>query len=240
MNKSFDFKNLRVLNTRPKHLAGATSKVIHDAGGISIEFPLLNIESTDSTWINTLPSLEKIQHAIFISPNAVTYFFNQYSKKKWPHTITTYALGPGTKNALKTHNILTTICPTKADSEHLLMLDTLQSIQHQNILLIKGKNGRTLIQDTLSTRAANVIAIDVYQRTLPKLNPTYMHALWHEDAVDIILITSETALRHLFILFGEKATPWLCSKPCLVMSTRLAKAAEAQGFKTIIKGLFLS
>ncbi|MDF1647025.1 MAG: uroporphyrinogen-III synthase [Legionellaceae bacterium] len=234
MNKHFNFKDLRVLNTRPQHLAKATSQVITKAGGFAVECPMLAIKSTQPNWVNTLPALNNIQHAIFTSPNAVTYFFKHYPSIKWPKTIKTYALGRGTQNALKNQGIFNPLLPKQADSEHLLLLDSLQAVAHENILLIKGKNGRTLIRETLVQRAANVQAIDVYQRVLPNISFANTQSLWHEDAVDIILITSETALQHLFILFGEQATSWLCGKPCLVISERLAIAARKKGFKTVI------
>ncbi len=234
MNKPFDFKNLRVLNTRPKNQATTTSQNILRAGGIPIELPLLEIKATDASWTHSLPKLETIQHAIFISPNAVTYFFEQLTSTHWPKTITTYALGMGTQRTLEKHHIINPVVPKIADSEHLLMLESLQEVTHQSILLIKGEAGRTLIFDTLSRRNATITPIEVYQRCLPQYNQTNVNALFHEDAVDIILITSETALRHLFILFDEKAKDWLCTKPCLVISERLAKTARNLGFKTVI------
>jgi uroporphyrinogen-III synthase len=227
-------KNLRILNTRPEYLAHTTSNQIKQAGNIPIIFPLLEIKAIEPNWIQNLPVLHSIQHAIFISPSAVTYFFKQLSKNNWPSTITTYALGRGTDAALKQHNIHP-ILPTESDSEHLLMLRQLQNTQQQHILLIKGNDGRTLIQDTLIKRGAHITPIAVYQRTCPKPNPSYAKTLWHEDAVDIILITSETALEHLFILFDNQAADWLRSKTCWVISDRLAQAAQKRGFKHIIK-----
>ncbi len=228
--------HLRVLNTRPEPLAKATSDRIRNAGGIAVELPLIKIQPTDTCWINKLPILNNIQHAIFISPNAVTCFFNALPSNK--HTqfkqITSYALGQGTQKALKQHAILNPRLPAHPDSEHLLMLDNLQAIQGQNILLIKGKGGRKRIQETLVHRGAYITAIDVYQRILPQYKPSDIQSLWHEDAVDIILITSKTALQHLLSLFEGEATSWLYRKPCLVISERLAKAAYQCGFKTVI------
>ena len=236
MSKHFDFKQLRVLNTRPESLAKTTSDRIHSAGGIAVELPLIKIQPTDTCWINKLPTCDNIQHVIFISPNAVTCFFSALPNHK--HTpfkhIPSYALGQGTQKALKQHAIFDSRLPTHPDSEHLLMLDNLQSIQAQHILLIKGQGGRTRIQETLIHRGAYITAIDVYQRILPQYKPSDIQSLWHEDAVDIILITSETALHHLFSLFEGEATSWLCRKPCLVMSERLAKAAYQCGFQTVI------
>ncbi|MDX2347173.1 MAG: uroporphyrinogen-III synthase [Legionella sp.] len=238
MHKKLMLKNLRVLNTRPEHLAKITSNQITKAGGTSIAFPLLNIEASEPHWIHKLPALNTIQHAIFISPNAVTYFFKHIASNSWPNTIQIYAQGHGTKLALEAQHIFNAMLPEKSDSEHLLKLKALQTVSDQTILLIKGNEGRTLIQETLIKRHANLIPIEVYQRTLPTLNLVHAKSLWYEDAVDIILITSETALKHLFVLFDfdfdNKAAAWLRSKPCWVISERLAKAAKKQGFTHII------
>lgn len=225
--------NLRVLNTRPVHLAKATSEKITAAGGVPIELPLLTIKPTRAHWIKKLPALNTIQHIIFISPNAVTYFFKAYSSDTWPEHLKCYALGTGTQSALEKHHLLNPTLPTHPDSEHLLALDALQAIQKQNILLIKGKNGRDLIEHTLIKRGANVTPIAVYERICPAPNPADLASLWHQDAVDIILITSETALRNLFRLFDTAAHAWLRTKTCLVISARLAKLAHHAGFKQI-------
>ena len=234
MHKHLNFKNVRVLNTRPEHQAQTTSEKILLAGGHVITFPLLTIKNTTPHWINNLPALETIQHAIFISPNAVHYFFNHISTNNWPTSIISYAIGHGTHIALQAQGILNAILPQAADSEHLLLRAELQAVQQQNILLIKGNHGRTLLQNTLIKRGANLIPLAVYQRALPKPSPAYTQSLWHEDAVDIILITSETALKHLFILFDDEAAAWLRSKTCWVISPRLGKIARKNGFKQII------
>jgi uroporphyrinogen-III synthase len=234
MNRHFNLNNLnnlRVLNTRPVHLAKATSDKITEAGGIPIELPLITIKATPSDWIQTCPALSTMQHMIFISPNAVHYFFKTSPSHPWPRHLKYYALGTGTQAALQKQNRLNAILPTHPDSEHLLMLDDLQTIQDQNILLIKGTGGRKLIENTLTRRGAHIIPIEVYQRALPTPNPANLESLWHEDAVDIILITSETALQHLFALFNQAAHAWLRTKPCLVISERLANIAHNAGFK---------
>lgn len=234
MNDELNLKNMRVLNTRPAHQAQATSERIISAGGYPIELPLLAIKKTDTHWLKDMPALETVQHAIFVSPNAVSYFFKANPCNTWPKSIKTYAIGQGTYHALQTHHVSSAILPDASDSEHLLMLPELQEVKQQTILLIKGEAGRTLIQDALLARQALVIPLEVYQRVLPSLNQANMDSLWHEDAVDIILITSKTALQHLFMLFSEKARPWICSKTCLVLSNRLARAAYDEGFKNVI------
>lgn len=235
-------EKLRVLNTRPKQQASSLAEAIEDAGGISINLPLLEIKPTEIIWkknLDKLNNLDNIHTAIFTSPNAVHTFFSNISSQIWPHEIKLFAIGKGTAKALIQHGLPTPTCPKQPDSEHLLQLDALDTIQIQNkkIVLIKGQGGRTLINTTLTARGANVSILEVYQRSLPHHNKKRLQTLWHEDAVEIILITSETALTHLFKLFepfGEHAHAWLCSKPYIVISERLRKAAFERGIQTVI------
>jgi uroporphyrinogen-III synthase len=236
MPKTSSLNGIRVLNTRARHQAHALSEAITGAGGIPIELPLLSIKPTDPSWQQTLPELIHVDVAIFVSPNAVHAFFKHISPAVWPASIKIFALGQGTHNALKTYGITPYASPKQADSEHLLMLIQLDLKKYpaQTCLLIKGVGGRVYLQHELTKQGITVYQFDVYQRTLPTPDDNLITSLWYEDAVDIILITSETALKHLFILFDEDKKPWLCNKTCLVISKRLEQAARAKGIKNII------
>lgn len=227
-----NLNHLRVLNTRPEQQASSLTQAIEEAGGISIHLPLLEIKP-----IQTQKNLHhNIHAAIFTSPNAVHCFFANLSPQNWPHEIQLFAIGQGTHQALMHYGVSSATCPKQPNSEHLLMLDALQHVQIQNkkILLIKGQGGRTLIQNALIARGAEVDICEVYRRVLPHHPKKRIEALWHEDAVDIILITSETALVHLFELFAKQAHAWLCSKPYVVISERLRQAAHKRGIQTVI------
>ncbi|MDP3704397.1 MAG: uroporphyrinogen-III synthase [Legionellaceae bacterium] len=212
------------------------SESIRQAGGVSIELPTLAIEPTPTTWLTQCPSLSSVQQAIFVSPNAVRYFYMELyqSKIHWPSNIQVTAIGQGTAQALKSLGITINHGPSIPDSEHVLALSSLQDIAQQTILLIKGQGGRELISTTLRSRGADLQPIMVYRRTLPEKNEEYTYSLWHDDAVDIILVTSQQAMQNLFVLFGELARTWITTKPCLVISQRLAEAASAFGIQTVI------
>lgn len=228
---------LRVLNTRPLHQAAALDQSIRDAGGISINFPALTIRATAIDWLTDMPSLNTIDQAIFISANAVTYFFDalHQSNITWPARIRVIAVGNATAMALSARGIPTHHSPPIADSEHLLKLNTLNEIREQCILLIKGVGGRSLIAETILSRGASLISLSVYRRDLPDLKQEYINAVWQDDAVDIILFTSMTAMHHFFNLFSDQGKAWIRTKPCLVISGRLAKEASILGIQTIIR-----
>lgn len=237
MNKT-PLDGLRVLNTRPREQAQALSQAIKAAGGIAIECPALAIQASDKAWLHSLPDLATMDIAIFISANAVHHYFNPFKQKQysWPLSICVISVGRATARVLSKYGIKVDQLPPQAStSENLLMLPNLQEIQEKNILLVKGEEGRTLIAQTLRKRGAHLHILEVYKRTIPFHDPHTLCSLWQDDAVDIILFTSQQAMHNIFQLFGESAQPWLCKKPCLVISERLAKAASTLGMHTVIQ-----
>lgn len=234
MNTSL--QGLRILNTRPQEQAKPLSQAIQAADGISIELPTLSIQPTDD-WLHLLPDLKTVYKAIFISANAVKHCLMQLKQSHihWPPTIEVIAIGQGSAKLLKQLNIPVHTIPPLPDSEHLLALPTLQQPQAQKILLFKGKGGRPLIEESLVQRGAHLITLSVYQRTLPKINTEFIKSIWRNNLVDIILLTSEQSMHHLFQLFPEDAHYWLRNKTCLVISERLAQSAFTRGIKHIIR-----
>ena len=235
MNNNNKLQRLRIVNTRPLEQGQILSKAITEAGGISIDFPVLAIEPTGDDWLTELPNLNTVLHAIFISANAVEFFYTKLKQHglRWPTTIQTTAIGKASAAALAKWGISVDHVPSSADSEHLLQLDALQAVEGQSILLIKGEGGRPEIINTLLVRGATLVSLDVYRRVLPS-TPQKTHSLWHDNAVDIILFTSQQAIHNLFVLLGKDAHPWICQTPCLVISERLAKEASRMGMQTII------
>ncbi|MCL9685797.1 uroporphyrinogen-III synthase [Legionella maioricensis] len=227
---------LRVLNTRPQNQAQALSKSITDAGGIAIECPTIEIRATSNSWLGSLPPLSDVNQAIFVSANAVHHCFSQLKSNNihWPTQIKVIAIGHGTAKALHELHIQVNDIPEAPNSEHLLILNTLQEITNQTVLLFKGEGGRELIEEGLLQRGAKLITLDVYKRVLPQIRHQFINSLWRDDLVDIILLTSEQSIRNLFKMFNKEAHYWLQEKPCLVISDRLGKAASLSGMKKII------
>lgn len=227
---------MRVLNTRPAHQAEALNEMIRTADCVPIALPTLAIQALSTDWLTTLPPLHTIQKAIFVSANAVHYFFKglQIQRLIWPSTIQTFAIGSGTAAALAQQAIQNIQSPDIADSEHVLALPSLKNIQQESILLISGEKGRPLLGASLRQRAAIVHHVSVYKRTLPKKNLPFTHTLWQDNALDIILMLSHEAIDNLFVLFEEGARAWLQSKPWIVISPRLVEIAHSYHVTTVI------
>ena len=226
---------LRILNTRPKKQGQALSHLIHQLGGIAYDVPTLEIKESNTDWIEALPNLTSVDYAIFISANAVEYCFKALHKNKyaWPQQIKVIPIGQATAKILQQYQIKIDNIPLVSDSEHLLSLMSFYPLQHKKVLLFKGEGGRTLIEEGLKKEQVSLSIFNVYQRTMPFIDTQYINSLWQNDAVDIILLTSEQSIHNLFKLFGPEAHTWLQSKPCLVLSERLAQTASLLGMKTI-------
>lgn len=198
--------------------------------------PTLIIEALPDNWLQQLPPLTTVNTAIFVSTNAVHYFFTglQAHGVTWPKSIIVIAIGETTANAIKQYHQGPLYQPLIADSEHLLQLDVVQNVSNQTVLLITGRNSRPLIAETLGHKGASVYNIPVYQRLPPEKNLDFTYALWQDDAIDVVLLLSQEATANLLTLFAEEAKAWMFSKPCVVISPRLAKAAHAAGFQTVI------
>lgn len=244
-NLEINLHGLRILNTRPLHQASSLSQLIEAANGKVLSCPALEIIPTPPTWVETLPLLAQFNYVIFTSTNAVNYFFAGFNSFNWPKLMCTTAIGKATALALENYNIHVDFIPSIATSEQLLMLKPFQECSGKNVLLVKGKGGRDVISTQLNARNAQITELAVYQRILPKLNSQQLKRWWREDALDIILITSNEAMQNLFLLFEKISHEWLKQKTWVVISERLMDEAKALGIKhvklcnheTIIKSL---
>ncbi len=235
MKNNLPLAGLRILNTRPLEQGKALTLSIEKAGGIAVTCPALAIVPTSDKWVNFLPDLTTVDKAIFISTNAVNLCFQALKKHhiSWPQTLQGIAIGQATAKPLIKWGASIHFVPEIATSEQLLASTPMLNVSNQLVLLFKGEGGRPLIKETLVERGACLQEVNVYRRTTPPFKKQFFQSLWQDDSIDIILFTSEQALETIFALFGKEAQPWLCSKPCVVISERLAKAAANRGINII-------
>lgn len=95
-----------------------------------------------------------------------------------------------------------------------------------------------MIADKLLANGAILTQLEVYKRTLPKIDKLLVKSIWQDDAVDIILFTSKQAMLNTFAIFGDHAKNWLQNKTCLVISARLAAEAQKLGIKQVIQASY--
>jgi uroporphyrinogen-III synthase len=233
-----NLQHVCVLNTRPLFGDGQLklNQQIQQLGGTVFSLPLQRIEAiADEAWINQLPPLNQVQQAIFVSRPASFFFFKalQHHQIEWPNTIQSIAIGSATAKALQQQGISAHYLATHANSEQLMRLPCFEHCDNQTILCIKGPHGRTFIRDELIIKNVHAIEINVYQSFVIDYSEQQLKFLWEDDKVNVVLITSEQALNHLWSILPFKGKKWLREKKCLVFSSRIAEIAKRLSLQKI-------
>ena len=228
---------MRVLVTRPAHQAENLCRLITEYGGIAVRFPTLAIVDCDDLLAiqKTLSNLEAFDGLIFISANAVNFALKANGGKIGQlKTRQIAAIGKATANALAMAGLCVDLLPeNNYNSEALLALPEMQQIQGQQLLIVRGVDGREELANTLRDRGADVHYLNVYKRIIPSINNADIIASLEQNKLDVITATSGETLHNLLIMLGVAHHQQLFTLPLVVVSDRIKQIAVELGFKRI-------
>jgi len=228
---------MRVLVTRPAHQAENLCRLITEYGGIAVRFPTLAIVDCDDLLAiqKTLSNLEAFDGLIFISANAVNFALKANSGKiARLKTRPIVAIGKATANALAMAGLCVDLLPeNNYNSEALLALPEMQQIQGQQLLIVRGVDGREELANTLRDRGADVHYLNVYKRIIPSINNADIIASLEQNKLDVITATSGETLHNLLIMLDVAYHQQLFTLPLVVVSDRIKQIAVELGFKRI-------
>lgn len=248
---------IQILVTRPVQQAQPLCDMLNAYGGQAILFPVIKIEaiSLSKKMMNIIEDIDKIDLAVFISPNAVQYGVAQLlAHGKIPDKLKLVTIGKASaQKMLQVLGRAPDIYPTEQyNSEALLALDDLQyqQVNNKKVLIFRGCGGRELLAQSLIQRGAEVFYAEVYQRVKPELEQQSLEAVWGKTSrrPDIITITSNEALSNLVSMLGEAINgadgeklsnnnyylESLWQVPLVVISEKMRIKAQTLGFKNAI------
>jgi len=228
-----DLSGVTVLVTRPRHQAENLCALIEQAGGEAVRFPTIEIRETDNpdALNKHIDALPKTDIVIFVSPNAAQHGVQAINRHLGaiPSHIRIIAMGEGTARQLKSSAIAAHVVPGgRAESEVLLNNPILADVSGKTIVIFRGDGGRPLLGDTLRERGAQVDYAVCYQRAQPEIDPKPLQQRGSKGEIDIIILTSVTALENLLAMLGP--CDWIKSAPSVVFSQRIADACHQAGF----------
>ena len=226
---------LNVLVTRPGDRGLELCDIIENSGAVTTYFPTANIHEVkvDSKTKRTLRSLDSIHWVIFVSRNAVTYGVEQLPKKLL-ETANIAAIGISTAEAIEKHGFNVSLCPESSfTTEAFLEEPLMEDVGNNNIVIVTGQGGRKLLQEELEERGAGCYRIEVYRRELPIKAAQEVAVKVENNAVDVLVVTSEELLENLLRLL-QKVNTKLKSVPLVVSSDRLKVKAKAMGFTNTV------
>lgn len=233
MDSSLPLAGLNIVITRPRDQAVELARRIERLGARPLLFPLLEIEAVHDEKLlhEQLSRLKHAHLAIFISPNAVRYGMTAIiAAGGVPASLRIAAVGQASAQALRELGVAGVIAPTERfDSESLLALAELQTVDGRNVMIFRGDGGRELLGDTLKARGAQVEYVTCYLRSKPQMNAGEMLAA----APSAITVTSSEALSHLWEMLKEAHRTRLAAIPLFVPHERIATAARQQGWQHV-------
>nr|WP_284700384.1 uroporphyrinogen-III synthase [Opacimonas viscosa] len=238
----YDGVFVSIVILRPTHKIKASQQAFSHAGLTAVGVALQTLLPADDIgYIVQSANIGQAKHIIFTSQRAACLSLPFIPEL--PSQTYLYAVGPSTFETIaqwtnqhpfwcNNHQIMLPDV-RHFTSEGLLALAPLQkarlcSENPENIVIVKGLNGRSTLHETLLERGANVIECAVYSReNLPVPEATHS---WVMADIKTMVTTSSEQLQQAFKVFPKA---WLISLQWVVVSERTALAAKQLGITKI-------
>lgn len=172
-----------------------------------------------------LINIHEYQAVFFVSTNAVRYALTILDAywPQWPVGVAWLAVGDATAKALQQAGFQPQWPESGFNSEAALQMPSLQQMDEQKVLILRGETGRELFTDTLRARGATVERIPLYRR---RCNPLLA---WPEPAPDAVMVTSVESWHCI----QQCATDALHESLIIAGSERIAEAIKTMGYQHI-------
>jgi uroporphyrinogen-III synthase len=216
----------RILITRPRGQQARFLSSCLSLGVDAVHWPCIIIDAVHDN--NVAAKLSNITQAVlFTSTNAV-HRAHQIRPFPWPDA-QVYAIGAASARALaelKQSVVAAPRAPYNSESTLALLLET----DLTSLLIIKGRGGRTLIQDTLVNHGWKVTSLDVYQRRSPSFDEADAQSIFGSGMFDLVSIGSDEVLMNLMNL-TQAWHDQLLETQLIVNSQRCVALATEFGFR---------
>ena len=229
-----DLTRVTVLVTRAPHQADPLCGLIEQGNGIAVRFPVTAICEVKnlSKLESAMAHVRQADKAIFVSPNAVEFGL----KVLKTHAIhiapqaEILAVGPGTANRLREQGLVVSGIPLdQFNSDGLLRLPQLVQVNGQKVVVFRGEGGRERLHDRLVALGASVDYVECYRRTLPEQIDAHAMAMWRKGEIDVVTLTSNTAVDHLLKLLSPSDHDLLKKAVIATVSTRIEQYCRQLG-----------
>ena len=223
------FAGLGILVTRPARQAAGLAAKIAALGGRPVIFPAIAIlpPADPAALARVHGALAAYDFAFFVSTNAVE--FGAPDPQRWPATLTAFAPGPGTAEALAAVGIPDARVPaTSFDSAGLLALPELADVRGRRAIVFRGDGGREELAEALRARGAAVDYVACYRRARPT-GAAGLAEAFAGHRVQAVTITSGEGLDNLWALADDATRAAWRGVPTFVPHPRIAARARELG-----------
>lgn len=222
-----------VISLRPQGEHGALRRAaaVHGARVLALSPWRLRWHDDDATR-ESLRTALAASRVVFTSPVAVRAAAALQELRSQPgqHWV---AVGSGTARALRRAGVVSVQSPARMDSEGLLGLPALQTLDGTTVALVTAPQGRDVLATQLCARGAKLHRADVYTRVPVPLSPRAWQRLRALDAPAALSLSSGAALQQLLANAPAGMLPLLHAMPVVAASQRLSQVARDAGFARV-------
>jgi uroporphyrinogen III methyltransferase/synthase len=229
----------RILVTRPRHQAGALSRLLMERGAQPIELPAIGIWPIDDTTEldNAIGNLAKYHWVVFTSTNGVEAFFKRLEVLKLDsralHGRQIGTIGPATAQALTARGIMPDYTPESYSSEGIIAGLKSHPISGKRFLLPRAD-----IADEELTRGLREFGAEVHEVTAYRTAPepeaiAKARQMLLANEIQVTTFTSPSAVANLAAAFEGDPSSINSSKVACI-GPKTAESAVRAGLKVDI------
>jgi uroporphyrinogen-III synthase len=224
----------RILICRPEPAASELSSALSAMGAECLSLPTLSIEAIEISAVDRqrIMNLDQYQQVIVVSQHAAKFGMDEIDTY-WPQLPLAqewFAIGRKTAASLQHAELDLTSPVHDLSSEKLLEHPAFKEIKGKKVLILKGKNGRDILQQELSKRGASVETVSLYERKRPIYPAEKITEALSQFSPKFIVALSGETLTNL-IEYCRPLNIDLSSKSFILSSTRVANIAYEHGIK---------
>ena len=202
---SDDFKNKKVVITRPVERSEVLAKIIREHNGVPIIVPTQELQLIKSEELLYITDhIEEYDWVVFTSPAGVKSFFNVYEAKELPSKIA--VIGVKTEEVLLKYSNTPDLIPDDFTAEGLLESFSSMDLNNKKIALPRTLSARDVLPKGLESFGATVTVAEAYTSSIPKDTAKIIQLMQDvlNDEIDIITFTSPLTVHNLLKVVKEQ------------------------------------
>ncbi|GLR69318.1 uroporphyrinogen-III synthase [Agaribacter marinus] len=203
------------LITRPEPKASNTKNLFESEDLLSCIFPAIVIKQ-----VPNISAPHKVYDYIIVTSTYTLDWLSTAPKPALACKHSVIAIGTATQKALAGKQFpwaKKIIKPLQQNSEGVLSIPELADVSGKHILIVKGRGGRQLLENSLLDNGAKVDVLNVYERQ-PNHDKKLIRQV-EERTITCIIVTSVEIVEQLFASF---CSDWLKNKKWIATSQRIA------------------
>ena len=243
VTKRLPLKGRTILVTQAQAQSKRFTTLLKQKGATVLHCPTIEIiplESKETTAF--LKNIFDYDWLVFMSQNAVYYFFEQLKKhkirKQSLQGCRIAAIGKITREALKQHKLRVNLTPSVYQSESLAVAFK-GTVDERKFLILSSLNGRTVLKEGLEKRGAVVNICPLYKTVVPVENAKILLKYICEERIDAVTFTSPSTFENFLTMLNPDHQRYLrIHLETLTIATLgdvTAKAVEDRGLRVRVR-----